>query len=197
MQQRRPDRQGLRTCGCTPGPMGGHRSWRRRDNDASDHQSARSEGGAGRMRHDRRLHHLRRRRIVAHDQPRLRRVELRVRPGAPGRHLRGQPRALAQQRSRAVVAHGLPRSESPHPRTDDRRPRRVRRPHGRSAVSAGQRPHRGAGRRRRAGRRGHDCGERPRRGQGIHRQQASGCSPPTTRSTGPSSASSPRIACSR
>ena len=41
-------------------------------------------------------------------------------PVHPGRHLCGQPGALAQQRSRADVAHGVPRSESPHPRADGR-----------------------------------------------------------------------------
>ena len=93
------------------------------------------------LRHDRRLRHRRRRRVVADVQPRLGADRLRLRPATPADALRRGRGGLPQRRRRPHVAHGPAGPGEEHGGEGDRRSRRPRPLHRRPRLSR-QRPQR-------------------------------------------------------
>ena len=104
-------------------------------------QPARPEGRPARVRHDGRLRHRRRRRLVADDQLRLGADRVRLRPRDALDRLRRRRGGLPQRRRRPHVAHGPAGPGEEHRGEGDRRPRRPRPLHRRPGLSR-QRPQR-------------------------------------------------------
>ena len=126
---------------CAARRLARHRPRRRRHDAPPGHQPPRPEGRPPGLRHDRRLRHRRRRRVLAHVQSRLRADGLRLRPVSPADALRRGRGGLPQRRLRPHVAHGPAGPGEEHGGEGDRRSRRPRPLHRRPRLSR-QRPQR-------------------------------------------------------